>query len=270
MINPEFDSIKGEKIIDYINQLFCMDNLEFMKQLPDKCIDLIYSDILYNTGKKFKDFDDNLGTPQEAIQWYEPRLIEMKRVLKDTGSIYLQCDYRLVHYLKVEMDNIFGIHNFQNDIVWCYNGGGISKKRFNRKHDNILFYTKSNKFVFNTQYQPYNKNSAKRLLNKHRGKDKSNRINIGTPMIDWWTDIKCIVNPENVEYTDYNTQKPEALLERIIKASSNEGDIVADFFCGSGTTCVVAKELHRYYIGCDTNSRAIKLTRERLNNEIHN
>ena len=241
-----------------------MDNLELMKQLPNESISLIYCDVLYNTGKKFKDYDDNLGTPQQAIEWYEPRLIEMKRLLKNNGSIYLQCDYRLVHYLKVKMDEIFGIDNFQNDIIWCYNGGGVTKSRFNKKHDNILFYSKSNKFTFNTQYQPYNKNSAKRLLNQHKGKDKSDRLTIGTPMVDWWNDIKCIVNPENIEYENYNTQKPKALLERIIQASSNQGDLVADFFCGSGTTCIVAKELDRNYLGCDINQRAIDITYDRL------
>ena len=239
-----------------------------MKKIPDNYIDLIYCDILYNTGKKFKDYNDNLGTPQQAIKWYEPRLIEMKRILKNTGSIYLQCDYRLVHYLKVKMDEIFGYDNFRNEIIWCYNGGGITKKQFNKKHDNILFYSKSDKFQFNTQYQPYNDNSAKRLLNKHRGQDKSDRLLIGTPMTDWWTDIKCIVNPANTEYIDYNTQKPKKILERMIKASSNKGDIIADFFCGSGTTGVVAKELNRKYILCDINPKAIQISENRLS-EIH-
>ena len=248
-----------------INKLYCMDNLELLKTLPSESIDLIYCDVLYNTGKKFKDYDDNLGTPQEAMEWYKPRLIEMKRVLKNTGSIYLQCDYRLVHYLKVEMDNILGVNNFRNEIIWCYNGGGTTKKQWTKKHDLILFYSKTNNFIFNTQYQPYNENSAKRLMSKHRGKDKSNRLSIGTPMTDWWSDIKCIVNPQNKEYVKYDTQKPKALLERIIKASSNEGDIVADFFMGSGTTCVVAKELGRNYIGCDINPRAIEITNGRLN-----
>ena len=241
-----------------------MDNLELLRQLPDEFIDLIYCDILYNTGKKFKDYDDRLGTPQQAVEWYRPRLIEMRRVLKNTGSIYLQCDYRLVHYLKVDMDDIFGLNNFRNEIIWTYNGGGITKKQWNKKHDTILFYSKSNNFIFNTQYQPYNENSAKRLKNKHRGRDKSERILIGTPMVDWWDDIKCIVNPANKEYVGYNTQKPKKLLERIIKASSNEGDVIADLFCGSGTSIVVAKELNRQYIGCDINPRAIEITNNRL------
>ena len=132
-----------------LNKIYCMDNLELLKQLDDECVDLIYCDILYNTGKKFKDYDDKLGTPQEAIKWYRPRLIEMKRVLKDTGSIYLQCDYRLVHYLKVEMDNIFEISNFRNEIIWKYTGSLSPKNKFPQKHDNIIVYGKSINTKFN-------------------------------------------------------------------------------------------------------------------------
>ena len=233
---------RSDNIIE-LNKVYYMDNLELLKQMQDESVDLIYCDILYNTGKKFRDYDDDLGTTQQAIEWYRPRIIEMKRILKDTGSVYLQCDYRLVHYLKVEMDNIFGVENFQNDIVWCYNGGGVTKKRFNKKHDNILFYSNSSEFNFNTQYQPYKANSANRLSNAHNNKKTKEEISRGTPMVDWWSDIKALVNPDNKEYVPYQTQKPKALLERIIKASSNKGDTVADFFCGSGTTGVVAKEL---------------------------
>lgn len=231
-----------------INKLYCMDNLELLKTLPSESIDLIYCDVLYNTGKKFKDYDDNLGTPQEAIEWYEPRLIEMKRVLKNTGSIYLQCDCRLVHYLKIEMDNIFGLNNFRNEIIWKYGLGGSGNREFAKKHDNILFYSKSKEYVFNLQYETATSNKMKGCLKK---------------MTSVW-DIPNINNMSK-ERTGYNTQKPKELLERIIKASSNEGDIVADFFCGSGTTCVVAKELGRKYIGCDINPRAIEITNGRLN-----
>ena len=248
-----------------LNNTYCMDNLELMKQIDTNSIDLIYCDILYNTGKKFKDYDDNLGTPLQAIEWYRPRLIEMKMILKEAGTIYLQCDYRLSHYLKIEMDNIFGIDNFRNEIIWCYNGGGVTKKQWNKKHDSILMYTYSDKYTFNVQYQPYKENSANRLSHVHRNKKTKDEIDRGTPMVDWWTDIKCIVNPANKEYVDYNTQKPKELLERIIKASSNEGDIVADFFCGSGTTLEVAKELDRQYIGCDINPKAIEISNQRLN-----
>lgn len=248
------------------SRLYQCDNLELLKELPDNYIDLIYCDVLYNTGKKFKDYDDNLGSVQDAVNWYSSRIKEMKRTLKCSGSIYLQMDYRLVHYIKIEMDNIFGIDNYQNHIIWCYNGGGVTKKRFNKKHDDILFYTKTDQFTFNTQYQPYNENSAGRLQHKHKGEYKSDRVELGTPMVDWWTDIKCIVNPENAEYYNYNTQKPKALLERIIKASSNEGDIVADFFMGSGTTGEVAVSFGRRFIGCDIGDKACMIAKNRIAN----
>lgn len=247
-----------------LNKIYNMDNLELMKQIDDNSIDLIYSDILYGTGKKFKDYQDLKPIKKDIYDFYVPRIKEMYRILSLTGSIYLQMDYRINHWIRCIMDDVFGYEQFRNEIIWCYNGGGNTKKQFNKKHDTILFYSKSDTFKFNTQYQPYNDNSAKRLQNKHRGEDKSDRIDIGTPMTDWWTNIKCIVNPANTEYVDYNTQKPKSLLERIIKASSNKNEVVADFFCGSGTTCVVAKELGRNYIGCDINKRAVEISEERL------
>lgn len=250
-----------------------MDNLELMKTMEDNQIDLIYCDILYNTGKKFKDFEDNLGSPLDAMEWYKPRLIEMKRVLKKTGSIYLQCDYRLVHYLKVEMDKIFGIKNFQNELIWCYKTQGYNKNKYSSKHDNILFYTKSNKWTFNME--DIRNEEASESWVKRYGKElekngyftdyKSGKKYYefkGSPPLTW---IEIPVLPSaHRENTGYNTQKPEALLERIIKGGSNDGDIIADFFCGSGTALAVAKRLNRNYIGCDINPKAIKITKERL------
>ena len=260
------------------NKLYCMDNLELLKSLPSESIDLIYCDILYNTGKKFKDYEDNLGTPQEAMEWYKPRLIEMKRVLKDTGSIYLQCDYRLVHYLKVEMDNIFGIDNFRNEIIWCYKSQGFNKKQWSHKHDNILFYTKSKNWTFNIEGVRENEISDSTMKRWHKEIErfgmiptkKNGKVYCNSPYSlprDWM--MINVLPQAHSENVGYNTQKPKELLERIIKASSNEGDIVADFFMGSGTTCVVAKELGRKYIGCDINSRAIEITNDRLN-ELEN
>ena len=224
-----------------------MDNLELLKQLPDESVDLIYSDILYNTGRKFDDFDDDLGTPQEAIEWYKPRLMEMHRVLKDTGSIYLHMDYRLAHYIKVEMDKLFDIDNFINEIIWEYGLGGSGNRTFAKKHDNILFYSKSRNYTFNLQYEPATSNRLKGKMKK---------------MTDVW-DIPAINNMAH-ERVGYNTQKPKELLERVIKASSNKDDVVADFFMGSGTAIEVAKELGRNYIGCDINPRAIEIAQERL------
>lgn len=256
-----------------LNKIYNMDNLELLKQMESELVDLIYCDILYNTGKKFKDFVDKLGTPQEAIEWYRPRLIEMNRVLKETGSIYLQCDYRLVHYLKVEMDSIFGLNNFRNDIIWCYKSQGFSKKQWSNKHDNILFYSKSNKWIFNLDEireepsESWVKRYGKELEKNGffiDGKGKRYDDFVGSPPRDW-LDIN-ILPQAHKERVGYDTQKPKALLERIIKASSNKNDIVADFFCGSGTSLVVAKELGRNYIGCDINPRAVEITKSRLKN----
>ena len=180
------------------------------------------------------------------MEWYRPRLIEMKRVLKDTGSIYLQCDYRLIHYLKIEMDNIFKVENFINEIIWKYGLGGSGKKSFSKKHDNILFYSKSKDYIFNIQYEDATSNKLKGCKKK---------------MIDVW-DIANINNMAK-ERIGYDTQKPKELLQRIIKASSNKNDVIADFFVGSGTSLVVAKELGRNYIGCDINQRAIDITNKR-------
>lgn len=307
-----------------LNKCYCEDNINIMKKIDDNSIDLIYCDILYNTGKKFKDYDDKLGTPQEAIEWYKPRLIEMKRILKNTGSIYLQCDYRLVHYLKVEMDNIFGINNYINSVIWNRVVKSISKsKRFNNSYDEILIFSKTNKYIFNEQYTINNE-----YINKFKHKDENGKYNL-VPLIadgmrngdtgEEWENInpsllgkngrhwitkrtnldklkcenKIIKSESGIPYKKYylyeakglkvnnvwndiipimkpvyDTEKPKALLERIIKASSNEGDIIADFFCGSGTTGVIAKELNRKYILCDINPRAIEISGKRLNEVI--
>jgi site-specific DNA-methyltransferase (adenine-specific) len=249
---------------DVTSSVFCQDNLELLKSQPDESVDLIYCDILYGTGRNFGDYQDLKPIRSEIEAHYLPRLKEMHRVLKSTGSIYLQMDTRINHWMRILMDDVFGYANFRNEIVWCYNGGGVTKKKWNSKHDVILFYTKINSFNFNTQYQPYKENSANRLSNSHNNKKTLEEIERGTPMVDWWNDVKAIVNPDNKEYVKYVTQKPNTLIERIIKASSNEGDVVADYYLGSGTTAVVCKELNRNFIGCDINPKAIEITKNRL------
>ena len=243
--------------------LYQCDNLDLMKSLPENYIDLIYCDILYNTGRKFKDYDDNLGTPQEAIVWYEPRLIAMHRILKGTGCAYIHCDFRLVHYMKIKMDEIFDINNFQNNIVWCYKSGGATKSRFNRKHDDILFYSKTDDFIFNPQLEK----SYNRGLKPYRFKN----VEEFQDDIGWhtmvgakdWMEID-MVGRTSSERNGYNNQKPKKLLDIIIKASSDENDIVADFFMGSGTTGEVALELGRKFIGCDIGVRACQISKKRL------
>jgi len=249
--------------------LYQYDNLDLMRSLPNSYIDLIYCDILYNTGKKFKDYDDNLGTSQEAIVWYEPRLIEMKRILKETGSIYLQCDSNLVHYLKVKMDGIFGIKNFQRDIIWrigWVSGYKTKSKNWIRNHDNILFYTKSNDFTFNKEHILYPENYVRRDGKPPKG--------IGIPIEDTWNcnELDKMDSIQIMSFSKeklgYETQKNKSLLKRIIEASSNENDLVADFFMGSGTTGEVAIELGRKFIGCDIGNRACQITKERIENHI--
>ena len=260
-----------------INKTYCMDNLELMKQIDDNSIDLIYCDILYNTGKKFDDFDDNLGTTQGAIEWYRPRVREMYRILKNTGQIYLHMDFRLSHYIKVLLDEIFGEKNFINEIIWAYRTGGVSKKYFQRKHDNILRYSKTDKYTHNSLFEKSYLESQKTVdVNSPSSKKWDlKRDDVGVyrnvHMRDVW-DINIIYNQDK-QAVGYNTQKPKKLLERIIKASSNKGDIVADFFCGSGTTGVVAKELCRNYIMCDVNPKAVEISEIRLekkSDRIHN
>lgn len=258
---------RGGSIIE-INKVYCVDNLELMRQIPSESIDLIYCDILYNTGKKFKDYDDNLGSTQDAIEWYRPRIIEMKRILKDTGQIYLHMDFRLSHYIKVLLDEVFGEKNFINEIIWAYRTGGVSKKYFQRKHDNILRYSKTNKYTHNSLFEKSYLESQKTVdVNSPSSKKWDlKRDNVGVyrdvHMRDVWN-INIIYNQDK-QAVGYNTQKPKELLERIIKSSSNKGDIVADFFCGSGTTGVVAKELGRNYIMCDINPKAVEVSEERL------
>lgn len=246
-----------------------MDNLELMDQIDDESIDLIYCDILYNTGRKFKDYDDNLGTTQEAIEWYKPRLLEMYRTLKDTGNIYLHMDFRLSHYIKIELDKIFGENNFINEVIWSYRTGGVSKRYFQRKHDTILRYSKTDKYTHNPLFEKSYLESQRDVdVNSPSSKKwdlKRDELGVyrNVHMRDVWN-INIIYNQDK-QAVGYFSQKPKELLERIILSSSNEGDVVADFFCGSGITGVVAKELGRNYIMCDINPRAIEISEKRLN-----
>jgi len=194
------------------------------------------------------------------------RLQACHKVLKPTGSIYLHCDWRASHYLKMIMDEskVFGFKYFQNEIIWHYTGGGRSKSCFSRKHDVIFWYAKARKAIFNidTVRVPYKETSgyAKGGIVSKAGKQYLPNPQ-GTPVDDVW-DIP-IINPLAKERTGYPTQKPEALLERIILASSNEGDIVLDPFCGCGTAVWVASDTGRQWIGIDISKEALEVTKGR-------
>lgn len=196
------------------------------------------------------------------------RMLEMKRVLREDGSIYLHCDPTAGHYLKELMDAVFGRKNFRNEIVWHYTGGGRSKTYFSRKHDTILLYSKGRRYTFNVDEirVPYKETSgyAKSGITAKSGKKYLPNPK-GTPIDDVW-DIP-IINPLSKERTGYPTQKPLVLYERIIRASSNKSDIVLDPFCGCATTPVAAERLGRQWVGIDIWNKAHETIISRLQSE---
>jgi len=259
------------------------DNLAVLRGLPDACVNLIYIDPPFNTGKKqarsrlrtersqdgdrvgfggrrysttvlgSRAFDDAFD---DYLEFLEPRLREAHRVLAADGSFYFHVDYREVHYCKILLDEIFGRHNFLNEIIWAYDYGGRSKDRWPAKHDNILLYVKDNKrYTFNVEdieRIPYMAPALAGEAKAARGK---------LPTDTWW---HTIVSPTGKEKTGYPTQKPLGVLRRIITASSNPGDLVLDFFAGSGTTGAAALELGRRFLLVDSHKEAIDVMRARF------
>lgn len=198
------------------------------------------------------------------LEWMYDRLVLMRELLSDQGSIYVHLDWHVGHYVKLCLDEIFGRENFRNEIIWAYKSGGAGSKGYSKKHDTIHYYTKSSDFIFNpSKTKSYmapgsGDNPAQTYYHDENG--KYTLVNVK----DWWDDIGMLAT-SSFERVGYATQKPEALLERIIKASSNENSIVADFFNGSGTTAAVAEKLGRRWIACDINKESIIKTNERLN-----
>tara|TARA_R110000850_G_scaffold262281_1_gene390673 strand:- start:319 stop:909 length:591 start_codon:yes stop_codon:yes gene_type:complete len=193
----------------------------------------------------------------------------MHRILKDTGSIYLQMDTRINHWVRCIMDDVFGYGNFRNEIGWGYDKWSNVSNCFQKNHDIILFYSKKNN-NFNEQRELIKEPRKRNLVEIVNGKKVSKRVNgkvvyreqKDRPISDLWTDIPRIPNTGK-DVIGYNTQKPKALLERIIKASSNEADLVADFYGGSFTTAEVCKDLNRNFIGCDISEKAVAIGLER-------
>jgi DNA modification methylase len=293
---------------NWYNLLIWGDNKLVMNSLLEKFagkINLIYIDPPFATGADFsmpiriegeefvkepsaievKVYRDTWGQGLASyLQMMYDRLVLMRELLAETGTIYVHLDYRVVHYVKLIMDEIFGKENFINEIAWVYTGREApAKDGFVRKHETILFYSKTENYTFNKQYEPYDEKYVK-LYFVHKDEDgrlfqwqpdgKGGRYKQyldeakGIPLRDWWQ-IKPVhgmdyMKKAESEWLGFPTQKPEALLERIIKTSSNEGDIIADFFCGSGTTLAVAEKLGRRWIGCDISKYAINVTRKRL------
>lgn len=258
------------------------DNLSVLRGMPDASVQLIYIDPPFNTGKVQKrqsirtvrsDKGSRVGfqgqsyeTTLESASSYNdafndywgflgPRLVEAHRLLSEDGTLYLHLDYREAHYAKVFLDGLFGRDAFLNEIIWAYDYGARSKRRWPAKHDNILVYAKSPSYFFNTEEVDREPYMAPGLVTP----EKAERGKLPTDV--WW---HTIVSPTGKEKTGYATQKPEGILRRIISASSKPGDLVLDFFAGSGTTGAVAKKLARRFILIDENPEAIEVMKKRL------
>lgn len=267
------------------------DCLVRLKEINEESVDLIYLDPPFFTQKTLKQktrdnekeysFDDKWENIDEYRLYIQERLVECKRVLKKTGSIFLHCDKLASHHLRLALDDVFGVDNFQSEIIWTYKRWSNSKKGLLNNHQNIYFYSKTEHFKFNTIYTDYSEttnidnNLQDRVRNKHgkteykkneNGEVVLGKPKKGVPMSNVW-DIPYL-NPSATERVGYPTQKPILLLERIIDLVTDEGDVVLDPFMGSGTTLVAAKLKNRKYIGIDKSADAIDLAKRRLEKPI--
>ncbi|WP_461097611.1 DNA-methyltransferase [Spirosoma luteolum] len=285
--------LKSKKVIvemevNKIIQGNCTDRLRDIESCQ---VDLVYFDPPFFTQKKHSlsnrdsskkyEFNDIYPSLQEYIMLIENTLIQCKRVLKNTGSVFLHCDKTASHYIRIALDKIFGPENFQSEIIWSYKRWSNSKKGLLNSHQVIFFYSKSEDFKFNTIYTDYSAttNLDQILQDRERNingksvykKDINGNVILGkekkgVPLSDVW-DIPYL-NPKAKERTGYPTQKPVLLLNQIINIATDEGDLVLDPFCGSGTTCVSAKSLNRRYLGIDISASAVELANSRLQEMI--
>jgi DNA modification methylase len=335
MLNQTVNAINLQDVRFQANTIYCGDCKDILRHFPENSVDLIYADppffsnrryeIIWNDGYELRAFEDRWrGGLDNYVAWMVERLGWCHHVLKETGSMYLHCDHHAVHYLKVEMDKIFGERNFINEIIWrrqtAHSDTKQGAKHYGRLHDTILFYTKSKNYSWNQQYTAYeeayindfydgvDKDGRKYTLGDITGPGgaakgnphyeylgvtrywrysketmeklyKAGRIvqtkpgNVprykryldempGVPLQDVWGDVKPVSTGK--ESDGYPTQKPELLLERIIKTSSNSNDIILDPFCGCGTTIVTAHKLERRWIGIDVSPTACKLMLKKM------
>ena len=262
------------------------DCLKALHTIDSSSVDMVYLDPPFFTQKKqvsrdsfgnLFEFSDVWTSRSEYLSFIRVRLSEIKRILKDTGSVFLHCDSSSSHYLRIILDEIFGEENFRSEIIWAYKRWSNSKKGLLSAHQTIFFYSKTNKFKFNTLYRDYssttnidqilqdrarNNNGKSSYKRDEEGNIIFGKAKQGVPLSDVW-EIPFL-NPKAKERTGYPTQKPVELLEQIVKISTDEDDVVLDPFCGSGTTLVAAKLLNRQYVGIDINPAAIELCKARL------
>lgn len=269
------------------NKIYHGHCVEKLKEIEANKVDLIYFDPPFFTQRKHSltnkdnsktyEFDDKYNSIQEYLELVENVLVESKRVLKNTGSVFLHCDKTASHNIRVVMDKVFGRENFQSEIIWSYKRWSNAKKGLLNAHQVIFFYSKTQDFKFNTLYTDYSATTNLDQILQDRERDengksvykKDEKGNVilgkekkGVPLSDVW-EIPYL-NPKAKERTGYPTQKPVLLLNQILNIVTDEGDLVVDPFCGSGTTCVSAKSLKRQFIGIDISKDAIELANSRL------
>lgn len=274
-----------------INNIIHGDCLEKLLDVQNNQVDLVYFDPPFFTQKKHSlktrdnskqyEFEDKYESIDKYLLLIKEVLVQSKRVLKNTGSVFLHCDKTASHNIRTVLDEVFGRDNFQSEIVWSYKRWSNSKKGLLNSHQIIFFYSKSKDFKFNTIFTNYSATTNIDQILQDRERDQNGKSvykkdehgNIvlgkekkGVPLSDVW-DIPYL-NPKAKERTGYPTQKPVLLLNQIISLVTDEGDLVVDPFCGSGTTCVSAKHLKRNFIGIDKSLDAVELANSRLQEMI--
>jgi adenine-specific DNA-methyltransferase len=327
---------KASALID-TRVIYCGDNLDQLRKLPDGCVDLIYIDPPFNSNRNYevfwgetkekRSFADRHESTKAYIDYMRPRCVELHRVLKKTGSFYYHCDWHASHYVKVMLDQIFGENQFQNEIVWKRSSAHSDSKRYGANHDTIFFYTPGKLWTWNKMFLPYSEDYIEQnyryrdsdgrrfrvsdmTANKPGGNvsyewiapsgikvkpykgrywaySKENMQQMhdngllyyrttgmpmlkhyldempGVPLQTFWDDIKPVISGSD-ERLGFPTQKPLALLERIINASSNENEVILDAFCGCGTALIAAQKLKRQWIGIDISPTACRVVAKRL------
>ncbi|WP_299457159.1 site-specific DNA-methyltransferase [uncultured Microscilla sp.] len=270
-----------------VNKIYQGHCIEVLQTFGDNSVDLVYFDPPFFTQKKHSltnregskkyQFDDCWDSLDSYLNLIEECLIESYRVLKNTGSVFLHCDKTASHHIRVILDKVFGVNNFQSEIIWSYKRWSNSKKGLLNAHQNIYFYSKTKSFKFNQYYTDYAPSTnIDQILQERKKttdgksvykKDKNGKVVLGkekkgVPLSDVW-EIPFL-NPKAKERVGYPTQKPVLLLKQILKIATDKGDLVIDPFCGSGTSCVAAKILERDFIGIDSSQEAISLANQRL------
>ncbi|WP_179381684.1 DNA methyltransferase [Jannaschia marina] len=283
----------GDPVEGWMNKLFWGDNIQVMSHLLRDfrhSVDLIYLDPPFDSKAEYKkkvrlkigkaDGDHNSFEEKQYndiwgndgyLQFVYERLVLCRELLSPTGSIYLHVDWHKSSHIRLILDEIFGAGSaltqsspgFRNEVIWCYSGGGVPTNELPRKHDNLYWYSKSAEWKFNPVYRAYSEGTLQRGRTAVKGENAKLRED-GTPVNDWWSDVKKITSPTDPEKLYYPTQKSEELLERIVQMHTDEGDLVFDCFMGSGTAQAVAIKMGRRFLGADINLGAIETTTKRI------